>query len=349
MKKAAALILGFATIIILFVGWKFFGPATQFEGKYKYFYVHTETPTKDAVLTDLEKDSIVGSTGSFGWLAARMDYWKQIRPGKYKINSGSSIFSILRILKNGQQSPVNLVITKLRTKEDFAGLAGRKFEPDSTAVLNFLNNSDSLKEYGLDSNTVMTAIFPNTYTYFWNTTPDKIFNKLIAEYNRYWTPEKKQLALAKKLTPQTAYILASIVEEETNKLDEKGTIASVYLNRITQGMRLGADPTVKFALRDFGLKRIYNKHLAVESPYNTYRVTGLPPGPICTPSKATIDAVLNAPATNYLYFVAKSDFSGHHSFAATYPEHLKLARQYQEALNAYMLRKNKTKDSSETQ
>lgn len=343
MKKAAGLTALILLLVALVLGWKLFGPATNFQGKYKYFYISSTSPDKQTVLQTLASDSIVSSTSVLGWLAERMHYWTQIKPGKYKIKSGNSVFSIIRLLKNGTQSPVKLVITKLRTKEDFASLTGRKFECDSLSMIMFLNSSDSLKRYNLDSNTVMTAVFPNTYTYFWNTTPEKIFNKLVAEYNGYWTEENRKLALDKKLTPQTAYILASIIEEETNKNDEKGNIASVYLNRIDKGMRLGADPTVKFALRDFGLKRIYNKHLQVESPYNTYRITGLPPGPICTPSIKTLDAVLHAPTTNYLFFVAKSDFSGHHNFAATYPEHMKLAKEYQEALNKYMLR-NKPPD-----
>jgi UPF0755 protein len=240
---------------------------------------------------------------------------------------------------------VNLVITKLRTKEDFASLAGRKFESDSLQVIEYLNNPDSLKKYNLDTNTVMTAVFPNTYTYFWNITPGKIFEKLIKQYHAYWIPERIELAKERGLTPQTAYILASIVEEETNKQDEKGNIASVYLNRIQKGMRLGADPTVKFALKDFGLRRIYNKHLFVESPYNTYRVAGLPPGPICTPSSKTIDAVLNSPKTDYLFFVAKSDFSGYHTFAGNYADHMKFAKEYQEALNQYMQKTKKADDN----
>src|SRR5262249_38083245 len=145
---------------------------------------------------------------------------------------------------------------------------------------------------------------PDTYTYYWNTTPRRILEKITKTSIAFWTPERLKKAAEKGLTREQVVILASIVEEETNKSSEKDTIASVYINRLNKGMRLGADPTVKFALRDFSLTRIYNKHLGVESPFNTYRVTGLPPGPICTPQKSTIDAVLNAPATNYLYFVA---------------------------------------------
>lgn len=345
MKKFVLALLAIIILIGLFTGWKLFGPATYFNAPIKYLYIPSNNASKESLLSQLEKDSMVRSTGSFSWLANRMDYWKQVKPGKYKITAGNSVFTIIRLLRNGHQSPVNLVITKIRTKEDLASLTGRKFECDSLSMIDFLNDTDSLAAYQLDSNTVMTAVFPNTYTFFWNTTPGKIFNKLIRQYNTFWTGERRRLATSKGLTPQTAYILASIIEEETNKNDEKGNIASVYLNRMKKGMRLGADPTVKFALRDFSLKRIYNKHLSVESPYNTYKITGLPPGPICTPSSNTIEAVLNSPTTDYLYFVAKSDFSGYHSFASTYEEHLKFAKEYQAALNKYMQQTEPAKDN----
>jgi UPF0755 protein len=209
-----------------------------------------------------------------------------------------------------------------------------------------MTSRDSLNEYGLDSNTVMTAIFPNTYTYVWNSTPTTIFSKLYAEYKKVWTPERKQLAQQHGLNPTTAYILASIIEEETNVKEDKGNMASVYMNRINKGIRLGADPTVKFALKDFSLKRIYEKHTAVESPYNTYRIFGLPPGPICTPSLETIDEVIKSPSTNYLFFVAKSDFSQKHVFSETYADHLKYAKEYHKALDELLQKKQPAKEDT---
>ncbi|MEJ7736581.1 MAG: endolytic transglycosylase MltG [Chitinophagaceae bacterium] len=339
MKKLVFILLGTAFLTVAWFGWKIIGPATWFDSPLKYLYIPTNNATRENVVHLLEKDSILRNSVSFSWLAGKMNYWKQIKPGKYKIERGSSPLHILRLLRNGQQSPVNLIITKLRTKEDLASLAGRRFECDSLAIIRYLNDNDSLKQFALDTSTVMTAVFPDTYTFFWNTTPEKIFSKLIRQYNSFWTSQRILQAKEKGLTPQTAYILASIVEEETNKNDEKGNIASVYLNRMNIGMKLGADPTVKFALRDFELKRIYYKHLAFESPYNTYRINGLPPGPICTPSVKTLEAVLQSPKTDYLYFVAKSDFSGYHSFAVNYEDHKKYARLYQEALNKYMQQK----------
>jgi UPF0755 protein len=186
----------------------------------------------------------------------------------------------------------------------------------------------------------MTLVIPNTYTMFWNTKTSRILQRLKTEKENFWE-KNNRLKKASDLgfTPEQVYTIASIVEEETNKQDEKGNVASVYINRYEKGMRLGADPTVKFALQDFGLKRIYQKHLQVQSPYNTYRVSGLPPGPICSPSSKTIDAVLNAPETDYLFFVAKSDFSGYHTFSTSYAEHLLHAKEYQKALDELMLHK----------
>jgi UPF0755 protein len=342
MKKIVLLLVVLLLLGAAIIAWIFLGPATAFEKSKKSLYISSAAPNKKAVMDSLTKNEILQNDNAFEWLANRMNYWKSIKPGKYDIKKGSSLLTIIRMLRNGQQTPVNLVITKLRTKEDLARLVGKKFETDSTQMLNFLNNNDSLKTYGINPELAMTMVLPDTYTYFWNTGPGKIYKKLADETEKFWTQERKQKATAQGLTPVQAQILASVVEEETNASTEKGNIASVYINRINTGMPLQADPTIKFALKDFGLKRIYEKHLTVASPYNTYSNLGLPPGPICTPSKATIDAVLNAPKTNYLYFVASKEFNGTHVFSATYEEHLKKAKEYQEALNQLELeRKSK--------
>jgi UPF0755 protein len=312
-----------------------FGPATSFEGEKQDLYIHTGA-SYEQLMEDIRQGRLISHPAIFDWLARRAGYPAKIRAGKYEVRSGISLFHLLKMLRNGRQVPVNLVITKLRTKQDLAGLVGRKLECDSLSFLNWISNNDTLQRYGLDSNTVMTAILPNTYTYFWNSGPTRIFRKIEAASKAFWTPKRLQEAEAHHLNPATAYILASIVEEETTQAADKPKIASVYLNRLAAGMKLAADPTVKFALRNFELKRIYSKYLAVESPYNTYRNSGLPPGPICTPSRETIDAVLQSPETKYLYFVAKPDFSGYSNFAETFPEHLQNARLYQQALDEQM-------------
>jgi UPF0755 protein len=332
LKKTLLGLVVLVVIVIIIVG-RFFYSNTPFNEKARYLYIRTGHTSKEEVLKSLTDDNLISNPRSFQFLATQMKAWDNIRPGRYEITRGMSLFDIGRILRNGKQAPVNLVITKLRTKENLASLIGKKFESDSLQVMQFLNNQDTLKNYHLDTSTVMTAIFPNTYTYLWTTSPEGIFKKLFAEYKRVWTEERIKKAEDLGLGPTRAYILASIIEEETNDNSEKGLMASVYLNRLSRNMNLGADPTVKFALRNFALKRIYEKHLATESPYNTYRYKGLPPGPICTPSVRTLDEVLNAPETDYLFFVAKKDFTPGHVFTSNYQEHLKYAREYQQALN----------------
>ena len=342
MLRIFIIVLIVLAVVIIAIAGRFFFSNTPFSEKSKFLYIHTGHVTKNDVMKTIRKENLVKNPGSFDMIATQMDVWQSLHAGRYEVEKGTSLFELARMLRNGRQSPVNLVITKIRTKENFASLIGKKFETDSAEVMAFLNNKDILKKYQLDSNTVMTTVFPNTYTYLWTTSTPGIFKKLIAENKKVWNDERKKKADSLGLTPTSAYILASIIEEETNNNNEKGLIASVYLNRMAKNMNLGADPTVKFALRNFTLKRIYEKHLTVESPYNTYRVKGLPPGPICTPSINTLDQVLNAPKTDYLFFVAKKDFTEGHVFTSNYQEHLKYAREYQQALNTQEQQKQKT-------
>jgi UPF0755 protein len=343
MKKLVVTLFMLLVVIACVAAWLFLGPATGFDGPKRALYIRTAAATKEAVLDSIAKNRIITNTASFNWLAARMDLWKNIRPGKYEIKKGTSVLSLIRMLRNGRQTPVNLVITKLRTKEDLARLTGNKFECDSLQMIRFLSNNDSVSKFDADTNTVMSMVLPDTYTYFWNSTAETILKKIAEASKNYWSEERKKKAEAHGLTPTQAYILASIVEEETTNNAEKGNIASVYLNRLNKGMPLGADPTIKFALKDFGLKRIYEKYLTVASPYNTYRNKGLPPGPICTPSKKTIEAILDAPRTDYLYFVASPGVRETHDFSSTYQEHLQKARAYHQELNRRdSLNKSKT-------
>jgi UPF0755 protein len=335
VKKLVLLLI---ILILLFAAegtYLILGPGTSFKSPRYDLYIHTGMNYQE-LDSILKKDEVLDHPAVFNWLAKRASYPAAIKAGKYEIQEGMSLLNLLKMLRNGRQAPVNIVITKLRTREDLADLIGRKLECDSAAFMRFMNNIDTLGSYGLDTNTVMTMVFPNTYTYFWNTTPSRIFKKMEVAAQGYWTPERLQAAADHHLNRVTAYILASIVEEETARKEDKPRIASVYLNRIGAGMRLSADPTVKFALRRFDLKRVYEKYLLVESPYNTYLNAGLPPGPICTPSLESMDAVLNAPETKYFYFVAKPDFSGYSNFAENFPEHMKYAKEYQKALDEQM-------------
>jgi UPF0755 protein len=327
MKKFIFGIILLLLVVACFAGWRLLGSATAFSGENYYLYIRTGG-TYEEVLQQLEKDTVLRSPAMFNFVAGRMGYPANVKAGKYEIRDGMSLLGIIRMLHNGRQSPVKIVITKFRTPEGFAGAVGKKLECDSDAIAAFVHNNDSLRQFGVDSNTFLTIVVPNTYTYFWNTTASGLFRKMYTAYKAWWTPARIQAAQARNLTPVTATILASIVEEETNAQSDKGKIASVYLNRMAKGIKLGADPTIKYAMRDFELKRIYDQYLKVESPYNTYIHEGLPPGPICTPSEPTLEAVLQSPSTDYLYFVAKPGVSGYSNFAATFKEHLAFAKEF---------------------
>jgi UPF0755 protein len=331
MKKVFGILFIGALAIAGFVAYNVFGGNVTAPAD-KYFYIKTGA-TYEEVIANLKSQGIVKAGFFFDRLVAQAKYKSNVKPGRYEIKDNSSIYSLIKMLKSGNQSPVKLVINKLRLPEDLAGKISKNFEVDSLEVISFLKNKDTLATYKLDSNTVMSAIIPNTYELNWNSNFKKIFSKLKTEQEKFWNEERVAKAKAKNMTPTQVYTMASIVEEETNKAEDKPLVASVYTNRIATGQKLQADPTVKFAMKDFGLKRILLKHLTYQSPYNTYVVAGLPPGPICTPSSKTIDAVLDAPKTNYMFFVAKPDFKGYSNFAVTYAEHQVFAKQYQNALD----------------
>lgn len=333
VKRLIVALCCLAAGTLVYISFRVFGPNTKSFGDNKFFYIHTGS-TYSAVLKGLEEQGIVRNRSSFDFVARELGYPNRVKAGKYKITPGMSNFDIVKLLRSGKQTPVTLTINKLRTKKDFIHKICANLEADSLTLLALLNDQVYLRQFNVDTNTVMCAVMPNTYQFYWNTSAEAAFKKLEEGRDEFWTASRKEAARHLGLTINQVTILASIVEEESNKNDEKPLISSVYLNRFRKGMRLQADPTVKFALQDFGLRRIREGHLQFDSPYNTYRYDGLPPGPICTPSVKTLEAVLNTPETDYIYFCAKWDFSGYHAFAANYAEHLKNARAYQAALNA---------------
>lgn len=332
-RKIIAYLGGAILTLGLIVSYFLFAPITGSLTQGEYLFIHTGSDF-ESVKKALAAGGFVKDTKRFELLAKETDYPNRIRPGRYHISPGMSNWQIVRLLRSGKQSPVKLVITKLRTQADFVRLLSTKLEADSTILWQMLRDDNYLAQFGLDSNTALCAVMPNTYEFYWNTSADKAFRKIEATYSNFWNKQRQAAARALNLSPQQAVTLASIVSEESNKRDEQPNIARVYLNRLAKGMKLQADPTAKFASGDFALKRITSAQTSIPSAYNTYYVTGLPPGPICTPDGRTIDAVLAAPKNDYLYFCAKADFSGYHSFAATYAEHLTNAQAYQKALNA---------------
>lgn len=338
MKKSG--IIAALTVVALIIGaWGLFGPAVNPDSK-KYFYIHTGSGFS-AVKDSLISQHIISNGFWFTLLSKAALYDRRVKPGRYDISEIHNTFSLVRKLRSGIQAPVRLTINKLRSRAELAGKIARKLENDSLEIIRFLYNNDSLASMGVDTNTALSIVIPNTYLYYWNTDFRIVLRNLKLQQNYFWNDQRKKNAADLGLTPTQAYILASIVEEETNYKDDKGLIASVYLNRIARGMKLEADPTVRFAVGDFSMQRVLHEHLAIESPFNTYRNTGLPPGPICTPSINTIDAVLHAPRTDYIFFVASPDFSGRSAFSSDYAGHLRHAARYRKVLDSLLgTRKN---------
>lgn len=269
----------------------------------------------------------------FKLLATTSGYTDNIHTGSYVISPKLSSLGVLRKLRNHRQDPVNLLIPSVRTKENLAQNLERKLMLKGSEILALLDDSAFCAAYSLDTANIIGIFIPNTYQVYWDISAEQLVERMSRESKAFWTDERLKKAELAGLTPQEAITLASIIDEETANNAEKPMIAGMYLNRLRIEMPLQADPTVKFALRDFSLRRIYHKHLSVDSPYNTYMHTGLPPGPIRIPSIAGIDAVLNYVHHDYLYMCAKEDFSGTHNFAASYREHMQNARRYARALN----------------
>jgi len=340
LKKIVKPMLIIGALLLLLLWWLFGSSVTGFSDKAKFVYIATGTNSKEAVLQALQKDGIISSTTGFDVLAKATGYYDNIKPGKYRIEKGSNALSIFRMLKAGRQAEVKLVLGKIRLREDWAQKMSQLIETDSASIMRFLSSNDSLKALGVDTASWATLLIQNTYNIYWTQDFTTVMQRLKKEQAKWWAQkDRKEKAAALGFSPAEVYTIASIVEEETNMRSDKPLVASVYMNRLKKGMPLQADPTIRFARKDFETNRVYYNHLKVASPYNTYQNKGLPPGPICVPSVATLDAVLQAPATDYIYFVAKPDFSGHSVFNSSYAEHSKAAKIYQDSLTAYLNRK----------
>lgn len=265
-----------------------------------------------------------------------MKYYKyetRVKPGNYAIRPGDSMRDICLRLLSGNQTPVRLVVPSVRTLDRLAGAIGKQLMTDSAAIAVTLSDKCLIDSLGYTKETFPALFLPNTYEVYWTMTPEQFVVRMKKEHDRYWNDERRAKAQSLGLTPEEVATLASIVDEETNKNDEKALVAGLYLNRLHRGILLQADPTVKYAHGKFDLRRILLVHLNIDSPYNTYKYAGLPPGPIRIPSIAAIEAVLNPTKHNYIYMCAKEDFSGYHNFATTLSQHNANARRYQQALN----------------
>jgi UPF0755 protein len=287
----------------------------------------------DQLKDQLYKNGLIIHRNTFEWVAKLMKYPDHVKPGYYLITPGMNNHQLLSKLRAGRQDPVKLVFNNIRTKEDLSGHISEQIEADSLSLIKLLSNPEITGKYGFTPATILTMFIPNTYSVYWNISAEKFLDRMFKEYNSFWNEKRLKQLSDIGLTRLETMTLASIVEKETNRNDEKPDVAGVYINRLKQGWLLQADPTLVFALGDFSIKRVLNIYKKIDSPYNTYMYIGLPPGPICMPSVSSIDAVLKYRQHNYMYFCAREDFSGYHNFAVNLQEHELNAQRYQQALN----------------
>lgn len=277
---------------------------------------------------------------AFDLYAERLGLEELYKVGHYVVKDGMNVIEVVRMLKLGLQTPVNVTMNNVKIPAQLAGKLAPQLEADSVELVKVFTDEALAKELGFDSPLTMFSIFlPNTYEFYWTVKPREFVDRMYREYKRFWEGDRDKKRERSGLDRVEVATLASIVYEETRKVDEMPRVAGVYMNRLRTGMPLQADPTIKYAMQDFGLRRILNRHLKTPSPYNTYLNRGLPPSPICMPSVEAIDAVLNFEKHDYLFFCARPTFDGYHNFAKTYSEHLRNARAYQAELNKRNIKK----------
>ena len=339
-KKTSRKTIGFCILLLLAASAsvaglhiynKLFSPAFDIDDTV-YLYID-ERKNYDELLLQLQTTAKIKDINSFKKLAATTDYQKKMRTGRYAMHPHTTTRQALAILANGMQTPIKLTFNNIRLKQDFAQRINEELMLNGDVLLSYLNDQSICEQYGFDTTTILCMFIPNTYEIYWNISEENFMQRMKREYERFWTDAKKDEAAAIPLTPVQVSILAAIVEEETAVLSEYATVAGLYINRLKKGMLLQADPTVKYAMGDFLLRRILYAHLKTDSPYNTYIYSGLPPGPIRMPSIRGINAVLSHEKHNYIYMCAKEDFSGKHNFATNLAAHNRNADRYRQALN----------------
>lgn len=325
-------VLGATAAAALLVLWATFSAFSSSDKEIILIRHNTDAQTLKSALSD---KACLPKRVVFNTLASLTGYYDHIRPGRYNIGSGASTLEVFRALRNGSETPLRLTIKLVRTVDDLSAFLDEELEPSAADFRRAITDSTTLQEWGLTPQNAIALFIPNTYEVYWSTSPEDFVKRMKRENDAFWTKERTDCisAIAPTCSKADVITLASIVEQETQYAPERPNVAGMYINRLHKGMPLQADPTVKFALGDFTIRRITTDHLKVESPYNTYRVQGLPPGPICIPSVSSIDAVLHYAHHNYIYMCAKEDFSGSHNFAATYSEHIANAARYREALD----------------
>ncbi len=288
----------------------------------------------NTVIDSLQKYQVLKDIESFKWVSDKKNYTNKIKSGRYEIKRDMNNNDLVNMLRSGNQKAIKLTFNNIRTKSDLARKIALQLELDSASLMKVLNNKSFLKKYGFSPTTVISMFIPNTYQFYWNTSSEKFFDKMNKEYKKFWTQKRKKRAKLLNMSLLDVSVLASIVQAEQSRHNsEKARIAGLYINRLNKGMPLESDPTLIYALGDFSIKRVLNKHKEIESPYNTYKNLGLPPAPINLPEISSIDAVLNYEKHNYIFMCAKEDFSGYHNFSTNITMHNIYAKRYHKALN----------------
>lgn len=307
-------------------------PNILVDKKSKYLYI-TQKTTFKSLQNTLHDEDYVQDILSFSFLARLMKFDENIKPGRYLLESNMTNREAILLLRSGRQEPVDITFNNIRTLNELAVKITDNIELDANEFLETLHDSTVITDYGFDQETIKSMFIPNTYEVYWTVSATELMDRMHNEYQNFWNEARLAKADSIRLSPVEVSILASIVQAETKKQEESKIIAGLYLNRLKRGMLLQADPTLVYASGDFTIRRVLNKHKEIDSPYNTYKYTGLPPGPINLPSIHSLDAVLNYQDHNYLYMCAKEDFSGYHYFTASLRQHLNNARKFQRALN----------------
>jgi len=339
MKKKTSNIRYFVALAgLLFVCFSYYAyqivytPNAQVQKEDTYLYIPSGANFL-TVLDSLSKNKVLTDDLSFAFMSKLLGYQERVKSGRYLIPKNSTNLTLIKRLRSGQQEPVQLTFNSIRTKKELAVKLAEKLEFSETDFLALVNSPAVITPLGFDSNTVLAMFIPNTYEVFWNTKPEAFVERMHKEYTKFWNEERFAKAKTAGFTPIEIATIASIVEAETNKSDEKARVAGVYINRLQQEMPLQADPTVKFALQNFTIKRITQAHTLCDSPFNTYKNAGLPPGPINMPSSVSINAVLNYEKHAYIYFCASPDRFGYHDFAESYRDHVNNANRYRKFLD----------------
>jgi UPF0755 protein len=342
VKLTLFLVASVLSITFIFYGYQMvYTPNILVDKDSRIFLVTRDATFRDVQLA-LSDQGIVNDMVSFSFLARLMDYDESIKPGRYQLSRNMSNIQAIRILRAGKQVPVNITFNNVRLIDELGEKITRNTSMTHEEFDKALDEFLATNNEGFTPENIIGMFIPNTYEVYYNISGSGLVERMHAEYKKFWNEERKAKAKALGLTPFEVSTLASIVQAENTRGDEAPVIAGLYLNRLKREMPLQADPTLVFASGDFALKRVLNIHKEIDSPYNTYKYIGLPPGPINMPTISSLTAVLNPDPNNYIYMCAKDDFSGRHNFASTYEDHLRNATRYQQALTREQ-KKNKAR------